>query len=48
MCPTVVIPFKWSVICETKLYNYHRCLFSVKSKGKEAIENCELRAYNHS
>ena len=48
MCPTVVIPFKWSVICETKLYTIIDAFSPSRVKGKEAIENCELRAYNHS
>lgn len=43
MCPTVVIPFKWSVICETKLYTIIDAFSPSRVKEKKPLKivSCE-------
>ena len=45
MCPTVVIPFKWSVICETKLYTiidaFSPSRVKEKKQDREVEQNSE-------
>ena len=38
MCPTVVIPFKWSVICETKLYTIIDAFSPSRVKEKNPLK----------
>ena len=38
MCPTVVIPFKWSVICETKLYTIIDAFSPSRVKEKKPLK----------